>query len=118
MEKAKINYGTDNAARYLFLCLFLTLISLMSHGQYRIPQAHSLSGKPLFSEIVDVKTTEKCDSIMFVIQSKEKLSEDDFIEVGRLLVKKARYREAVANFSEGPVRFPNSYKLLQYRGHY
>ena len=118
MEKAKISYGTHHAVRSFFLCLLLSLISLMGHGQYRIPQARSLSGKPLFSEIVDVKTTEKCDSILYVIQSKESLSEDDFIEVGRQLVKKAHYREAVANFSEGLVRFPNSYKLLQYRGHY
>jgi len=98
--------------------MLLLLISLIGYGQYRIPQAYSFSGKPLFSKIVDVKTTEKCDSIMYVIQSKENLSEDDFIEVGRQLVKKARYREAVANFSEGLVRFPNSFKLFLYRGHY
>jgi hypothetical protein len=102
-----------------FLWAFLCLISFSGYGQYRIPQAQSFSGKPLFSEVVDAKTTDKCDSIIYVVQSKGDLSENDFIEIGRQLIAKARYREAVANFSEGLVRFPNSFRLLRYRGqHY
>jgi tetratricopeptide (TPR) repeat protein len=119
MENAKMIYLTSNTVRSgSFSWMLLSLISFVSYGQYRIPQAHSLSGKPLFSEIVDVKTTEKCDSIIYVIQSKENLSEDDFVEIGKQLVTKARYREAAANFSEGLVYFPNSFRLLRYRGHH
>lgn len=99
-----------------FSWAFLFLISVTGYGQYRIPQAHSLSGKPLYSEIVDSNITDKCDSIIYVIRSKGDLSENDFIEIGRQLITKARYREAAANFSEGLIRFPNSFKLLRYRG--
>jgi tetratricopeptide (TPR) repeat protein len=89
----------------------------MAWSQYRIPQTQSLSGKPLNSPPVDEKIIQKSDSIIQVIQAKASLSEDDFIEIGKQLVAKAKYKEAVANYSEGLVRFPNSFKLLRYRGH-
>ncbi len=103
----------SNAVLYLLLVLF----PLIGNGQQQTPQAQTLSGKPLFSAPVDEKVVQKCDSIILVIQSKPNLSEGDFIEIGKQLVTKGKYKEAVANFSEGLARFPNSFKLLRYRGH-
>jgi tetratricopeptide (TPR) repeat protein len=97
--------------------LILVLFPLMGNGQDQTPQAQSLSGKPLFSPPVDVKIAHKCDSIISVIKSKPNLSEDDFIEIGKQMVAKGNYKEAVVNFSEGLAQFPNSFKLLRYRGH-
>ena len=99
------------------LYLILVLSPMIGNGQDQIPQAQSLSGKPLFSAPVDEKIVRKCDSIILVIQSKPNLAEDDFIEIGKQLVTKGKYKEAVVNFSEGLARFPNSFKLLRYRGH-
>jgi tetratricopeptide (TPR) repeat protein len=101
---------------YTFLFL-LVVISSVGQDQYRIAQTLSLAGKPLVSPPVDAKVVEKCDSIIHIIQSKPNLSEDDYIEIGKQLVAKAKYKEAAANFSEGLVRYPNSFKLLRYRGH-
>src|SRR5690348_10217855 len=99
--------------------LFFLLIAapLITHGQDRTPQAQSLAGKPLVSPPVDEKIVQKADSTIQVIRSKATLSEDDFIEIGKQLVAEAKYKEAAANFSEGLTRFPNSFKLLRYRGH-
>lgn len=97
--------------------LLLLLISSIGFGQLSIPQAQSLAGKPLVSPPVDEKIIHKADSILQVIHAKTTLTEDDFIEIGKQLVAKAMYKEAVANYSEGLMRFPNSFKLLRYRGH-
>lgn len=97
--------------------MLFVVAPLIACGQYRIPQTQSLEGKPLVSPPVDEKIIQRADSIIQVLQSKATLSEDDFIEIGRLLVAKAKYKEAVANYSEGLVRFPDSFKLLRHRGH-
>ncbi len=101
----------------LFYFLSLAIIPFFAESQDHLPQAQSLAGKELYSPPVDVKVVQKCDSIIHRIHSKPVLSEDDYIEIGKQLVTKAKYEETVGNFSEGLVRFPNSFKLLRYRGH-
>ncbi|MBM3311373.1 MAG: hypothetical protein FJY80_07680, partial [Candidatus Aminicenantes bacterium] len=44
-------------------------------------------------------------------------SEENTIWLGRRAAYAGRYREAIAVFSEGLARFPNSYRLLRHRGH-
>src|SRR5579859_1493757 len=101
----------------LLLFILLLIVAVIGNGQSKEPQAYSLSGKPLFSPAPDAKVLRKSDSVIQMIRSKGKLSEDDFIEIGKQLVVTARYREAVENFTAGLVQFPESFKLLRYRGH-
>jgi len=44
-------------------------------------------------------------------------SEENTIWLGRRAAYAGRYREAIAVFSEGLIRFPGSYRLLRHRGH-
>lgn len=44
-------------------------------------------------------------------------TEDHFIWLGRRTAYLGRYREAIAIYSQGLQRFPNSYRLLRHRGH-
>src|SRR5579862_6453550 len=99
------------------LYIFLFLLPAFASGQSNESQAYSLSGKPLFSPPQDPKALKKSDSIIQVVRSKGKLSEDDFIDIGKQLVATARYKEAVENFTIGLAQFPESFKLLRYRGH-
>src|SRR5260221_392115 len=82
-----------------------------------VPQAYSLSGKPLYSNPSDPKLLVKSDSIISSIHSKYELTEDDFIEIGKQLVATARYKEAAENYTEGLKKFLGSFKLLRLRGH-
>ncbi len=100
-----------------FLYIFLFLSPLIGSAQNNEPQAYSLSGKPLFSNAPDAKALKKSDSIIQAIQAKSDLSEDDFIEIGKQLVATARYKEAVENYTVGLNKFPESFKILRYRGH-
>jgi tetratricopeptide (TPR) repeat protein len=100
------------------LCILLLLAPVIGRGQNNeTPQAYSLSGKPLFSPVHDAKVLRRSDSVIQTIRSKSKLSEDDFIEIGKQLVATARYKEAVENYTTGLNKFPESFKLLRHRGH-
>lgn len=101
-----------------FLCCLLFVVPVIGQGQNSgTPQAYSLSGKPLFSTAPDARLLLKSDSVIQVIRLKDKLSEDDFIEIGKQLVATARYKEAADNYTVGLGQFPESFKLLRYRGH-
>jgi tetratricopeptide (TPR) repeat protein len=102
-------------ASYLYLLL---LISFQGMTQGNVtPQAYSLSGKPLYSPAVDARALAKSDSVIQLIQLNSKLTEDNFIDIGKQLVATARYKEAVENYTAGLTLFPNSFKLLRLRGH-
>lgn len=81
------------------------------------PEAISFSGKPLFSKAVEPVALAKSDSSINAIRGNENLTEDDFVEIGKHYVATNRYKLAIANYSEGLVKFPDSYKLLRNRGH-
>lgn len=81
------------------------------------PEAISFSGKPLFAKPVEPAALAKSDSSINAIRSKENLTEDDFVEIGKHYVATNRYKLAISNYSEGLSKFPNSYKLLRNRGH-
>jgi tetratricopeptide (TPR) repeat protein len=100
--------------------ILVALIPQIGNSQSKIestPQAYSLLGKPLYSNLLEAKSLAKSDSVIRFIQAKHELGEDDFIEIGKQLVATARYKEAVENFTIGLNKFPNSYKLLRLRGH-
>ncbi len=100
------------------LCVVLFLTPILARGQSNeTPQAYSLSGNPLFSNLPDPNVLKNADSVIHSIRAKGNLSEDDFIEIGKQLVATARYKEAVENYTEGLKKFSNSFKILRYRGH-
>jgi tetratricopeptide (TPR) repeat protein len=80
-------------------------------------EAISFAGKPLIAHQADSTALAKSDSIIAAIKSKAEMSEDDYVDVGRQLVSTYRYKLAVANFTDGLVKYPNSFKLLRNRGH-
>jgi len=101
-----------------FFGVVLFLLPLFVSGQNNeTPQAYSLSGKPLFSAAPGARVLKKADSVIQAFVAKGKLTEDDFIEIGKELVATARYKEAVENFTVGLKQYPNSFKLLRLRGH-
>lgn len=89
----------------------------VDHQKTRFPEATSFTGKPLFASPVDSLAMMKSDSTIEAIKSKGDLSEDDFIAIGLELVSTSRYKDAIANYSEGLTQYPESFKLLRHRGH-
>lgn len=81
------------------------------------PEAISFSGKPLYAKQVEPLALAKSDSSINAIRNKEKLTEDDFVEIGKHYVATNRYKLAISNYTEGLEKFPTSYKLLRNRGH-
>ncbi len=81
------------------------------------PEATSFAGKPLYPKPADTLARRKADSVLSLLQAKNDLSEDDYIEIGRQYVSTNRYRLAVANYTEGLKKYPESFKLLRNRGH-
>lgn len=82
-----------------------------------IQETVSFLGKPLFAKVQDPIALAKADSTIDVIQSKNDLTEEDYIDISRSLVGTGRFRAAVENFSKGLQQYPTSYKLLRHRGH-
>lgn len=92
-------------------------IETESVSQAPEPEAISFSGKPLHAKQADSTALAKSDSLIAAVRSKPELTEDDFIAIGRSKVGINQFKMAVAVYSEGLVKYPNSYKLLRHRGH-
>ena len=107
--------------KLITLLLSLLLFSCSRENKREVaepqPECLSYAGKPLYAKVADPKALAKSDSIIGVIETSNKWTEEDFIEVGKQLVASNRYKRAVENYSEGLAKYPNSFKLLRYRGH-
>jgi len=80
------------------------------------PEAYSFSGAALLPKAADSRSLAKSDSLITVIQKRDK-TEVDYIDMGRALVSTNRFRLAVENYSEGLTKYPQSFRLLRHRGH-
>jgi tetratricopeptide (TPR) repeat protein len=80
-------------------------------------EAISFSGKPLHVRKPDSTVARRSDSLINILKSKASLSEDDYVEMGRLLVTQNRFRDAIVNYTEGISKYPESFKLYRQRGH-
>ena len=80
-------------------------------------EAVSFSGQPLFAPPVEPSVLQVSDSIINEIKHKGDLNEDDYIAIGQQLVGTSRYKDAIANYTDGLNQFPESFKLLRHRGH-
>ena len=97
----------------------LLLISCEQKKQTAEPSPETISflGKPLYAKLIDSALLAKADSAIQAIQNKGELIEEDFIAISRNLVSTYRFKRAIEFFSQGLIKFPNSFKLLRHRGH-
>ena len=122
-----ITYLRFNSKKAVMKYTLLTLFLLVSCSRAKeqlpetastaIPETYSFSGKPLYPKTTDSAALAKSESIITAIRSKEDLSEDDFIDIGRQLVGTNRFNLTINNYGQGLEKFPQSFKLLRHRGH-
>ena len=77
----------------------------------------SFAGLSLQRKYANPDLIARNDSLLEILLSKEILTEDDYIEAGRLLTAVNRYHDAIDVYTKGIEKFPNSFKLLRHRGH-
>ena len=81
------------------------------------PETLSFSGQALYARTPDSVAAAKSDSLIASIRANTELQEEDYIDIGRSLSGIGQFKKAVETYTEGLNRFPDSYKLLRYRGH-
>lgn len=79
-------------------------------------EARSFLGDSLYARPADSLVVVRADSAMIALRAGN-LTEEDFLTMGRLLTSTNRFRAAIKLYDEGLQRFPDSYKLLRFRGH-
>jgi tetratricopeptide (TPR) repeat protein len=84
------------------------------------PEAHSLDGKPLYRPEPPAEARAELEANL--AEARAKLDEnpedpENVIWLGRRLAYLGRYRDAVAVYSEGIEKHPDSFKLYRHRGH-
>ena len=77
----------------------------------------SFVGEPLYRKVANPEFIVKNDSLLEMLIKKSALTEDDYIEAGRLHTAVNRYHDAIDVYTKGIEKFPNSFKLLRHRGH-
>ena len=80
-------------------------------------EAVSFGGKPLYRNPVDAENLAEYDRMIAAIEMKTDLSEDDYIEMGRLYIAGNRFQDAISLYTRGLKAFPDSFKLRRHRGH-
>lgn len=86
----------------------------------RRAEALSLLGQPLYPMSFTPAQIAALDSQLAVARAAFEANpnnEDNIIWYGRRTAYQSRYRDAIAIYSDGLRRFPESYKLLRHRGH-
>ncbi len=121
-----IAMGTKTrAARVALLLILAALPSACSApgaspAKAGTPEAISLLGEPLYP--MSMTDEQRSEREAQLATAREQLADDPnneqaIIWVGRRLAYLGRYRDAVAIYSEGLARHPNSAHLLRHRGH-
>ena len=83
------------------------------------PVAYTLDGQPLFPSALSAETEERLNADVDAARADFEAdpSEMNTIWLGRRLAYLQRYPEAIATFTDGLQRFPDSYRLYRHRGH-
>jgi tetratricopeptide (TPR) repeat protein len=106
--------------KQLFFCLVLPL-TLLSCGtdNTQAPVLTSLLGKEYFEPQRSAQVQARLDSNLRVAQANFDAdpSEENYIWLGRRQAYLMHLQEAVATFTEGLQKYPESYRLLRHRGH-
>ncbi len=80
-------------------------------------EAVSFGGKPLYQQVASEVALRKNDSLIALMDSKQSLSEEDYIKKAGYYVSTNRFRDAIAVYTEGIAEYPESYKIRRFRGH-
>jgi tetratricopeptide (TPR) repeat protein len=107
-------------ANYRGSLLLTALTVLLVLTACASPEARSLTGDPLYAQVLPEQTRLSREAALAIAQ--ERLAnhpddEDAIIWVGRRAAYLGRYREAVDRFTEGLALHPDSHRLLRHRGH-
>jgi len=120
----KTSLGKHHIARYTVLGAIILLLSCKTeNNQIRTsaePVAYSLNGKPLFPPQESEASRHVKDSLLHIAEINYKLDSnglDNIIWYGRRLAYLSQYPKALAIYTRGLKRFPNSPELLRHRGH-
>ncbi len=126
-----VNSCRWDAGNKLVTCIGLAVLALHLGGSVRaqdaksdsvtpIPEAHSLLGRPLFPMALAPEERAKLQSNLDAALAALAADPDDpekVIWAGRRLAYLGRYRDAIAMYTRGLERWPESFKLLRHRGH-
>lgn len=77
----------------------------------------SFAGTPLVRNPVDATRLAELDALIEPLEAKDSLTEDEYIELGRLYIGANRFRDAIELYSRGLEEHPESFKLRRHRGH-
>jgi tetratricopeptide (TPR) repeat protein len=78
-------------------------------------EAISLTGEKLVSPAADKASLDRYAEARQ--RAAKDPSEDNYIGMGRYAANAGKYREAIKAFTDGLARYPQSYRLLRFRGH-
>lgn len=80
-------------------------------------EATSFRGEPLERNPVPADRLAEIDSAIQPLEEKGELSEDDYIELGRLYIAANRFRDSIDLYTRGLEQYPESFRLRRHRGH-
>jgi len=83
----------------------------------RGPEAQSFAGEMLYGAPVDAQRITELETAIAALQASDSLTEDEYIELGRLYISANRFRDAIRVYTRGLEAYPESFKLRRHRGH-
>ena len=86
-------------------------------AESRSIEGTSFAGTPLYRNAVDDERLAELEALMQPLEAKGTLTEDEYIELGRLYIGANRFRDAVDLYTRGLGAHPDSFKLRRHRGH-
>ncbi len=107
--------------KYFIPVFLLLLVACSTKEQKHEPEPVliGLDGTAYYEPLRSAEVQARLDSNLAVARSnfEADASEENYIWLGRRLAYLSRYKEAIAVFTEGLERYPDSYKLFRHRGH-
>jgi tetratricopeptide (TPR) repeat protein len=80
-------------------------------------EGRSFAGQPLYRNPVAPDRVAVLESQIAAFESKDELSEDEYIQLGRLYTAANRFRDTIDVYTRGLEDHPDSFKLRRHRGH-
>ena len=80
-------------------------------------EGQSFAGEPLYRNPVAPDRVANLEAQIAALESKAELSEDSYIQLGRLYTAANRFRDTIDVYTRGLEAHPDSFKLLRHRGH-
>ena len=111
-------------SKYLIVATAALIASVPASAQYAVRsfQGYSLLGDPMYTDDINPTNVTDTKTLLWAVADAKAAAErdpsiDNIAWYGRMLGYQTLGREAVAVFSDGLKRYPNSAKLLRHRAH-